>query len=30
VLDLDALGAAEKENWVWHGAECLAPTTAAA
>ncbi len=25
VLDLDALGAAEKENWVWHGATCLAP-----
>ena len=21
VLDLDALGAEEKENWVWHGAE---------
>ena len=26
VLDLDALGAAEKENWVWGGATCLAPT----
>ena len=25
VLDLDALGAAEKENWVWAGASCLAP-----
>ena len=25
VLDLDALGAAEKENWVWHGADCLKP-----
>jgi prolyl oligopeptidase len=25
VLDLDALGAAEKENWVWSGATCLAP-----
>ena len=25
VLDLDALNAAEKENWVWHGADCLAP-----
>jgi prolyl oligopeptidase len=25
VLDLDALGAAEKENWVWNGATCLAP-----
>jgi prolyl oligopeptidase len=25
VLDLDALGAAEKENWVWGGATCLAP-----
>ena len=25
VLDLDALGAAEKENWVWHGASCFAP-----
>jgi prolyl oligopeptidase len=25
VIDLDALGAAEKENWVWHGAECLKP-----
>ena len=26
VIDLDALGAAEKENWVWHGADCLRPT----
>ena len=25
VLDLDALAAAEKENWVWHGADCLKP-----
>ena len=25
VLDLDALGEAEKENWVWHGADCLQP-----
>ncbi len=25
VLDLDALGAAEKEPWVWHGADCLYP-----
>jgi len=25
VLDLDALAAAEKENWVWAGAECLGP-----
>jgi prolyl oligopeptidase len=25
VLDLDALGAAEGENWVWHGAQCLRP-----
>jgi len=23
VIDLDALGAAEHENWVWHGADCL-------
>ncbi|MDP2875331.1 MAG: prolyl oligopeptidase family serine peptidase [Holophaga sp.] len=23
VLDLDALGKAEKENWVWHGAQIL-------
>ena len=23
VIDVDALGTAEKENWVWHGAECL-------
>jgi prolyl oligopeptidase len=26
VIDLDALSAAEKENWVWHGADCLRPT----
>lgn len=25
VLDLDALGKAENENWVWGGATCLAP-----
>jgi len=25
VLDLDALGAAEKQPWVWHGAQCLKP-----
>ena len=25
VLDLDALAAAEKENWVWKGADCLRP-----
>jgi prolyl oligopeptidase len=25
VLDLDALGAAEKENWTWGGATCLRP-----
>ncbi|MDY0746644.1 prolyl oligopeptidase family serine peptidase [Paucibacter sp. R3-3] len=25
VLDLDALGAAEQESWVFHGANCLAP-----
>lgn len=25
VLDLDALGAQEKENWVWKGAACLGP-----
>jgi prolyl oligopeptidase len=25
VLDLDALGAAEKENWVWKGAVCFGP-----
>ncbi|HET7125777.1 MAG TPA: prolyl oligopeptidase family serine peptidase, partial [Lysobacter sp.] len=23
VIDLDALGAAEHEKWVWHGADCL-------
>jgi prolyl oligopeptidase len=26
VLDLDALGAAEDESWVWHGASMLRPT----
>jgi prolyl oligopeptidase len=25
VIDLDALGAAEGEKWVWHGADCLRP-----
>ena len=25
LIDLDALAAAEDENWVWHGANCLAP-----
>ncbi len=25
LLDLDALNQAEKENWVWHGADCLKP-----
>jgi prolyl oligopeptidase len=25
VIDLDALGAAENESWVWHGADCLKP-----
>jgi len=25
VIDLDALSATEKENWVWHGADCLRP-----
>jgi prolyl oligopeptidase len=25
VLDLDALAKNEKENWVWHGADCLRP-----
>lgn len=25
VLDIDALGKAEKENWVWAGATCLGP-----
>jgi prolyl oligopeptidase len=25
LLDLDALGKAEGENWVWHGAQCLGP-----
>jgi prolyl oligopeptidase len=25
VIDLDALAAAEQENWVWHGAICLPP-----
>jgi prolyl oligopeptidase len=25
VLDLDALGEQERENWVWHGAACYGP-----
>lgn len=25
LIDLDALNAAEGENWVWHGASCLRP-----
>ncbi len=25
VIDVDALGKAEGESWVWHGAECLGP-----
>ncbi len=25
LLDLDALNKTEKENWVWHGANCLRP-----
>ena len=25
LLDIDALGKAEGENWVWHGADCLRP-----
>jgi len=25
VIDLDALSKEEKENWVWHGAQCLKP-----
>jgi prolyl oligopeptidase len=25
VIDLDALAKAEKENWVWHGVQCLKP-----
>ena len=27
VIDVDALGKAEKENWVWGGASCLAPVS---
>jgi len=26
VIDLDALGAAEHENWTWHGMQCLGPS----
>ena len=25
LIDVDALGKAEKQSWVWHGADCLAP-----
>ncbi len=25
MIDLDALGTSEGENWVWHGADCLKP-----
>lgn len=25
LLDVDALNKTEKENWVWHGADCLRP-----
>lgn len=25
VIDVDALNQAERENWVWHGADCLQP-----
>ncbi|MBA3940462.1 MAG: S9 family peptidase [Sphingopyxis sp.] len=25
LIDVDALGRAEKQSWVWHGADCLAP-----
>jgi prolyl oligopeptidase len=25
LIDVDALGQAEKQSWVWHGADCLAP-----
>ncbi|MBF8223196.1 prolyl oligopeptidase family serine peptidase [Halomonas sp. 328] len=28
LIDLDALNAAEGENWVWHGAHCLRPRDA--
>ncbi|MDH4571562.1 prolyl oligopeptidase family serine peptidase [Salinicola acroporae] len=27
LIDVDALNAAEGENWVWHGASCLEPKT---
>jgi prolyl oligopeptidase len=26
LIDIDALGKAETQSWVWHGADCLAPT----
>ena len=26
LIDVDALGKAEAQSWVWHGADCLAPT----
>src|SRR3546814_16721379 len=25
LIDVDALGKSEKQSWVWHGADCLAP-----
>ena len=25
LIDVDALGKTEKQSWVWHGADCLAP-----
>ncbi|MFC3713100.1 prolyl oligopeptidase family protein [Sphingoaurantiacus capsulatus] len=25
IIDVDALGKSEKQSWVWHGADCLAP-----
>ncbi|WP_447762026.1 prolyl oligopeptidase family serine peptidase [Sphingopyxis panaciterrae] len=25
LIDVDALGKADKKSWVWHGADCLAP-----
>lgn len=27
LIDVDALNALERENWVWHGASCLEPET---
>ena len=26
LIDVDSLGKAEAQSWVWHGADCLAPT----